>query len=176
MQYSDLPPAPYLYERVSAFAFISDRNDEDSWIGGIFPDAPTGPFSETWRLRRSPAGWTPRSIVVDNPIRMKAGREIWRLPKVLGKVDIGFEEAHRITTVSQELTCSLTFRRSGEKQKRRFSGTFELILPGGRRAELRFQPVETAFRASTGEGRCGYLFEFGGAAQLTGPMALVDVA
>jgi hypothetical protein len=177
MKFPRLPPAPYLYEDVSAFAFISTGDDTDSWIAGFFPSAPTGPFSEVWRLKRSFTGWAPQMIVVDNALRMRAGREIWGLPKVLGRVSIsvGFNERH-VTTIVQGRTDRVLFRRLGSQQLMTFQASFDLVLPGGLTAALKFQRANTAFLASIAGGPRGYLFEFGGAAVLTAPFAMADVA
>jgi hypothetical protein len=177
MNHSELPLAPYLYDDVSAFAFISSHGQDDSWIAGVFRKAPTGPFSEVWRLKRSFAGWIPRMIVVDNPIRMTAGREIWGLPKTLGDVALrlGHDE-HHVTMVTQGLRDHFVVRRLGARTSKSFRGSFELILPAGRTATLKFQPTESAFLASISDGRRGYLFEFVGAAELTAPILLADVA
>jgi len=177
MQFPHLPPAPYLYDDVSAFAFIADHHDDDSWIAGFFPVAPTGPFSEVWKLKRSFAGWTPQTIVVDNPVRMKAGREIWHLPKIWGEVRLAVgNDQHHVTTIAHGQTEHLVIRRLGSGRPKTFRGSFELILPGGRTATLRFQPTNSSFPASIGSNRRGYLFEFRGAAELTAPTALADVA
>ncbi|MCS3695037.1 hypothetical protein ABIF07_000235 [Bradyrhizobium elkanii] len=180
MHFQDLPPAPYCYEDVTAFAFIAEDPNGDSWIAGKFPRAPTGAFSEVWKLKRIFTAWTPQTIVVDNPVRMEAGRAIWNLPKILGEVVLrGGGDTRYVSVTTKIGTTDLIVRARGAQQSRTFGGKFDLALPGGLTATLKFQPSKLALPAlltAAGKDRPGYLFDFSGTAELTAPAARADAA
>lgn len=177
MQLSDLPIPPYRYEDVTAFAFIPDDTVSECWIAGTFRKAPTGPFSEVWQLKRGFGGWTTQTIVVDNPVRLDAGRRIWGLPKVIGVVR--FDSECRDDNVSYEAqgkTNHLSFPRLGPHHSTSTSWNFGLLLPGNRSATLSFLTIDSAFAARNDRNVQGSLFRFTGAAELSAPNEWANVA
>ena len=86
LQSAALPKPPYHYKNVCA-VFLRPGDDPNvAWLAGHFPQAPTGPFNEIWKMKKTEHAWSPEHIVVDNQVRYEAGIRFWGLPKQLGPV------------------------------------------------------------------------------------------
>jgi hypothetical protein len=171
---------PYVYQKTGAYLFLPASVLEHAVLFGDFPETPLGPFSEIW-LSIGPAhrSFRPDAIFVNNAARLEAGRNFWKMPKILAAVNIDVSNCGaRVEAQAGISRWNACFSWKHPLVSKRVISNFNLPLqlPYGSSASLVFQfasePVNATYSGSNAEKTTGTIMLLSGRAVLSAPTTI----